>query len=314
MIALLAVSVLFAADPPPRWVGMAVTSRGAVALQRGKEKRRLGAGDYLKPGDRLQAGPGGEAVLVFFHDGHSARLKPGREVVLTTTGCSPPDAVVRVAPAKKLTKALLSRLSEIGPSDRAGVVVGRGGPPPSRRVVTPMFGSTVLTTRPSLSWQPTPGARSYRVELRTGEEGRTLLWRATTAKPALKYPARQKPLEYSADYSWRVTALLPGGKEKRVVQSEFMVITEADVEEVAQVKALTRGDDPAGWLLAAVLYEQHGAYNEALPLYERLARQAPAEVNFHKALAVYYELAGRADLARKARERAEKLGAVFPKK
>ena len=63
--------------------------------------------------------------------------------------------------------------------------------------------------------------------------------------------------------------------------------------------------DPAKQVTA--LYEAHGAYDEALRQYERLAKARPQEPAFQQALANYYERAGRPDLAKAARERAKEL-------
>jgi tetratricopeptide (TPR) repeat protein len=94
----------------------------------------------------------------------------------------------------------------------------------------------------------------------------------------------------------------------------LLVATEGEAKELAELKKLVDSKDATDWLLAAVEYEAHGVYTESLPLYEKLSKALPKEGNYHKALANYYERAGRKDEAEKEREAAKKLGVVFPEK
>jgi tetratricopeptide (TPR) repeat protein len=73
------------------------------------------------------------------------------------------------------------------------------------------------------------------------------------------------------------------------------------------VEPLARSAAPADLLVAALSYEAHGVYNEALRLYERLAELVPSEGNFQRALASYYERAGLLEQAKAAAAKAKKL-------
>ena len=94
-----------------------------------------------------------------------------------------------------------------------------------------------------------------------------------------------------------------------IVESKFLVLTKYEITLLSNLKPLLENKAPADLLLAAVSYEAHGVYDEALRLYERLAEMSHNEANFQVALASYYDRAGRKDLAEKARERAKKQGA-----
>jgi hypothetical protein len=293
-----------AADPAPP-VAMVLTTKGDVSLAGGQDKpRRLGAADLLRPGDRLEAAEGGEAVLLFLADGHREHLKPGGKASVEAKGCTPAEAV-ETLPAGKLAPVQTESLRDLSGSSRGAVGILRGDPPPEPQVVTPIFGAVVLTDRPALSWLPAEGAEGYRVELLSGD-GQRVLWRMTTKEPRLPYP--DKPaLGQGAKYLWRVSALLGEDKTKAVVDSKFQVATKGEIEALAPLADLPAKADDAALLLAAVTYEAHGVYDKALGLYEELARRAPEAANFQEALANYYERAGRADKAKAAREKAAEL-------
>jgi tetratricopeptide (TPR) repeat protein len=174
-----------------------------------------------------------------------------------------------------------------------------------------MHGSWVLTDHPTLAWPVVPKAASYRVEMLTGAEGREerLLWKAVTQETRLPYPEEEKVLKCGLKYRWRVIAQFSEDKEESIVSSKFFVLSEDQITDLARLKWLVAGDNPDDWLLAAVVYESYGAYNKALPLYEKLVKQWPEARNLHLALASYYEKAGRKDKAKEEREQAKKLGA-----
>jgi tetratricopeptide (TPR) repeat protein len=186
--------------------------------------------------------------------------------------------------------------------------------PPRPQVVTPMYGARVLTDHPTLAWPPRAGAAGYRVELLSGAEGREerVLWRAESKEPRLPYPEEEKVLTPGLKYRWRVAALLGEGKEERLLESKFFVASGEPAADLERARRLASGDDPGDWLLAAAVYEARGVHDKALPLYERLAARWPEAPNFQRALAAYYDRAGRPDRAKEARGRAAKLEATAP--
>ena len=305
-------ALLAAEGEPPPAVAMVVSTKGNVTLEReGGTARRLGAMYMLRPGDRLRPGDGVEVVMMFLDDGHRERLKGGVRVEVGEKGCMPAEAIERVV-AVKVPAANLAALRELARSGRGAVGTPRGDKPSVPEAVTPLVGAAILTERPELRWPAVAGAQGYRVEvlLHDGGVGR-VLWRAETKEPRLPYPEKQKPLGGGLGYRWRVTALLGEDEERPAVRGgRFFVLSAEDVAELAAVKPLAASKDPADVLLAAAAYEAYGAHGEVLAAFERLAALAPEEGNYQAALANSYEHAGRKDDAARARERAQKLGAV----
>jgi hypothetical protein len=309
MLTFLLPSVLcLLADKPAPPVALVLTVSGAITLeQKGVKPCRLGAGDLLRPGDRLAAGPDAEALLVFWDEERYERLKPKARATVGAKGCKPVEAVERVE-GKKLPPAQVESLRELGRSGRRAGADLRGRPPATPQRVTPLYGATVLTDRPAFTWRPAEKVDSYRVELWSGD-GRRRLWRATTTAARLDYPPKEAALKPGLGYQWRVMARRGEDEDPDpVVDSKFSTATKTEAADLAAVKELAAGDNHADLLLAAVMYEEHGVYGEALAVYEKLAAKRPEEANFQLALGNYYERGGRSEEAAAARAKAKKLG------
>lgn len=299
---LLAASLCYPAqDAEP--VAMVLEVKGKATFERDKDApRRAGAMTLLRPGDRLA----GDVVIVFLNDGHRERLKA--KATVETKGCTPADAVERVD-GPKLPPANLETLRELARSSRGAVGVVRGETPPDPKIVTPLYGATIETDRPTLTW-PDAKADAYLVQFYSGSQGKDqrLLWRATVKETKVEYPKKEKPLEFGRKYQWKVIPLKgEDASAEPIVDSKFLTLTKIEIDMLSHVKPLAISKQPADWLVAAVSYEAHGVYGEALRLYEKLAEHSPQEPNYQSALASYYERAGRKDLAAKAREKAKSL-------
>lgn len=293
-------------------VAMVLTTTGAVTWRRGPdEPRPLQVMQLLRAQDRLQAAAAAEATLFFLSNGHRERLKPGAEATVGEQGCAPAKAVEALPRQPKLSAPQLASLRDLTRSGRAGVGVLRGDKPPTAQVVRPMFGATVVTTRPALSWPPAAEAERYQVQLLSGD-AREILWHVNTTEPRLSFPEQAAALRPLATYRWKVYAYRGEGQWQKWVDSKFAVATEEEATAVAQLQPLAAGTDPGNLLLAAAVCEAHGIYDEALRLYERLAELLPAAAQVHATLANYYERAGRTEQARAARSRAALLGAQVP--
>jgi hypothetical protein len=314
LFALLGSALLLLSAPEPQApAAMVLATQGTVNIEHdGRPARRLGVMDLLRPGDQLTSADDGHATLVFLSDGHRERLRASARATVGEKECTPASAVERLDASHDLTGAHLASLRELARSARAGVGVLRGEPPPTPQAVTPMYGTTVISTRPTLSWPAAAGADSYTVELLRGD-GRRLVWRETTRENRLPYPEQKPALHHAAKYLWRVTAHHDDDSGRRIVNSKFLVATQAEADDLARLRPLESSSNPADVLVAAVGYEAHGVYDEALKLYEKLAKQSPDAAAFQSVLANYYERAGLPDWAKAARERAEKLeGATKP--
>jgi hypothetical protein len=287
---------------------MALSVQGSVTVERGTDKaRQLLPMDLLRTDDRLSAAADAEAMLVFLKDGTLEKLKPRVRATIGASRCTPAEAVERQQ-NRKLSSAQLTSLHQLARSSRAGVAVFRGEEPAPAQVPSPMDGATALSNRPRLSWSAVARAESYLVELR-GEKER-LLWKATTKEPRCDYPADQEALAWNGEYSWRVAARFGDGKQKWIVEAAFLVAAREEAQELAALKPLRESKAPHDWLVAASTYDAHKVYDEALPLYERLAEQYPREAGFQVILADFHERTGRLDRAKAASERARALGAT----
>ena len=310
MYASLLVAAVFVPGQTVEHAAMVLATKGAVALVRDKyAPRRLGAMTLLRPGDRVRIPDNGEVTIVFLHDGHRERLKA--DVTVEAKSCQPAAAVERLKGAD-LPPANLESLRGLANSSRGAVGVLRGSPPARPQVVTPLFGATIPTDRPSLTW-PDAKADAYLVQLYNGAEGKDqrLLWKTIVKENRLAYPEQHKPLEFGRRYQWRVIPLKgEDASADPIVASKFLVLTKTEIDLMSNLKPLLASKNQGDLLLAAVSHEAHGVYDEALRLYERLAHAAPEEANFQVALANYYERAGRKDLAQKARDKAKQLGAL----
>jgi hypothetical protein len=293
-------------------VAMVLTTKGEVTLERDESKpRRLRRTELLRPGDRLGAAADAGAVLIFLEEGHYERLKPKARATVGDKGCTPAEAVEPIE-GKKLPPAQLESLRDLARSSRGAVAVLRGRPPATPQAVTPLYDATVLTTRPTLTWQPGEKVESYQVQVWSGD-GQRRIWRATTTAERLEYPPKEPALKPGTKYLWRVTAR--GAKDEdlgQLVDSKFSTAGKEEVEELAALKPLAASADEADLLLAALTYQAYGVYGEALALYEKLAAKQPDEPSFQLALASYYGRAGRTKEAAAAREMAKKLGAKLP--
>ncbi len=300
-------------------VVMVLAVKGEVLVQAGAgTKRPVKVMDLLAEGEKLSVPASGEAVLLVVGDKHRERVKPGSAVTLGAAGCMPAAAVERLAavtPNSEVDYQNVARLS--GSGRAAGAAVRDPQLPKTPPVVTPMFGAAVLSDRPTLTWEAVEGATGYTVRLLPGQletlTGKERpVWTMPSKGTRLSYPEKEKPLTRGRVYVWIVTAEKDGAA-KTAWQSQLFVVTKSQSAELEKLQPLVEGKDPAGWLLAALTYQEHTVYDEALAQFERLAKQTPKEVQFQAALADYYERAGRSKQAAEALERAKALGFVVPK-
>jgi hypothetical protein len=194
----------------------------------------------------------------------------------------------------------------------AGVQVRDPGLPEQAPAVAPMYGSVVRSQRPTLSWKAPQGAASYRVELLSSAKER--IWMVDSKTAELPFPKEQKALEKGHTYHWTVTAILKDGTKKPVATRKFLTASADDEEDLKPIQALVRGDDPADLFLAASVYQWLRMYDDALQVYQRLAKRFPDEPFWHAALADYYEPGGRAHDAQEELAKAVRLGYTPPRR
>jgi hypothetical protein len=303
---LLCTLLWMAAAEPALPVAMVLDVAGKATLQRSDGPAQvLQTMDLLRPGDRLKVADGA-VRLVLLNDGHGERLPAKAEVTVGDQGCQPAEAVERLP--RKLSAAQLKRLRGLAQSNRAGVGVLRSPESDAVPAVTPLFGSMVVSERPTLTWPAVSGATGYEVRLVSGQgKEERLEWKATTTESRLRYPDGQPPLPAGVVRYWEVRAQLPGGKEQVAVRSKFNLATETERASLRKLERLVDSSDAADWLLAAASYEAYFAYDEALRLYEKLAQRHPEAAHVHTALASYYARAGQKEKSEASRQRAKQL-------
>ncbi len=297
-----------AADSEAPAVAMVLHVEGDVFVQHAQEPaRHATVMRMLYAADRLRASADGRVTLVFLGDDHLERVKPNAEATVGKTGCAPADSVEKLRSPGADKPALRTGVRTLQGRRGATAVFRSGDLPKTAPAVTPMFGTTVLSDRPSLTWQAADKATGYRVQLTRAGSYR-VLWIVQAAQPHLTYPADQEPLTRGRTYLWRVTAIREEAPEEQVIDSKFSVSTEAEAKEVSDLAAFAKSSDPADIALAALAYQAYGLYGEAMILYERLAGIAPASPELLMTLGAYYDRAGRPADATRAWDRARELG------
>ena len=244
----------------------------------------------------------GGVTLLFFETGAKERVKAGATVTIGPGGCEPREAVERLPSVSRSVAATLRDLrspsgQEFASTSLRGTREPNGSAPPA---VTPIDASTVVSDRPRLSWKARLVAKTYRVQMRVGGSQR-LLWTAATNESSLTYPSGQPPLRRGRVYVWEVS----DQDGRSVVSGRFTVATAPEASKLAAFEPLARSDDPADLLAAAVVLLAHGVDDQALIVYERLAKLAPSHPQHGEMLADLYRRAGRPEDAQKAAEAAK---------
>jgi hypothetical protein len=223
-------------------------------------------------------------------------------VKIAKTGGTPASAVKRER--SKLSANQLDGLRTMADSARAGVsrVRDLGEPPlPS----SPINGATVRSDRPTFRWTADQEVDGYTVQLFRGDSDRKekLLWAEHSAKEQLEFPKGQQRLERGESYTWNALA-----REKRVVaQGTFTVATKEQADDFGPIETLSRSRDKSDQLLAAMLFEAAQCYDDSHRMFERLAKEMPAEPWVILATARHLARAGRAEEATAREGQARKL-------
>jgi hypothetical protein len=153
---------------------------------------------------------------------------------------------------------------------RRGVLLGDGSESKSFDLVSPL-GTVVLEDRPTLQWQPLPGAKQYVVSLFDEE------FRPVVESPALRETQWQppNPLSRGRVFIWQVTAATDGDPVRSPVppapEARFQIAPAETAEGIAQL----RREEPENHLALAAVSAQAGALDEAAAEVEKLAVTQP---------------------------------------
>ena len=302
--------ILLGPTDKPLPVALVLSVEGNVterALECAPEALRRGA--LVRPGSHLTSTSTGSALLYFVGDGHTERILPSSKVIVWAEGGKPHEAVERMVAARRLSKPNLSRLREFVQSSQPAIGEFRGGSLAElHSAVTPIFGATILDTRPSFTWPKRADAGSYRFSVfNILPDKDELLWTVSVSEAHLNYPRNKEALGFGEAFRWR--AIVSKGPSIGVVAAEgkFFTITKRQLKGIAELRELAQSKDTGDLVLAATSYEANGLYGEALATYERLAKTLPNEPTFEHALEFYYLLAGQPEKSKTAKKRAEQL-------
>jgi hypothetical protein len=304
-MALLIVLLLALPDEKPTKapiVAMVLQAGPGATLQRGKAAAApLRDMDLLCDGDMVKAGK--EPVrLVFLEGGQCERLLTGRKATVGKVGCAPKEAVEKL---KARPAAAGEKLYRYLSGERAGVAALTG----RRPACWPIHRSVSVKLRPTFRWAGIDNAVKYEVEVYTGTKAKAVvLCKETTTRTEFPYPTGKEALQRGKTYHWTVKAIKRNGKTEIVVERTDFTIASKELEkELAELTPLLKSKDHDDWLLAAQVFESEACFGKALPLYDKLARERPRQVNLLRTLRDLYYHYDR-DRALELNKRLKELG------
>ncbi len=252
--------------------------------------------------------PANSFAVVSFRNGNCERISDVAKATIKESGVEPASAAKPVKLPTKAKKFVGDSLAELE-KNAGGVTVTRSAGPvkPPSIAVSPILGSTVLTTTPTFSWPATKDAKNYELVLK-GARGEKRLWSLDTKETQVNYAGAEK-LREDKEYRWEVFVTL-----ESLWNGSFRIGTTEVREAAADLVELANDSEPPLVALAAIRLEELGLFAESIRQYERLVKLAPRRAEFPAALAELYDKAGRAADATKARELATQLGYSFTKK
>lgn len=299
MIPWVLVTALLAADPAP--TAMVLEVQGEITAQRAGKELFLDDGDLLRLGDQITL-PAGATLKAYFRPSGPVVSLQGPAQALVAAGKLETAAQVAVRDPKLPSRAAEGLVVANGNSSLVGGLTLRGVQHPR---VHPVVGMVVLQATPTFRWPAAEGKARYRLELLTGAEGNPV-WREETSSNVLTYPKQRKPLTRGKGYRWRVFTLDADGSMKPLVEEvPFKVLATDLAETLPEIQKLAASGDPTDWRLAAEVYRSWAVHDEAVALYEKLAKKQPKSARLWNLLAGYYTQAGHLDQAKIAREHAQ---------
>ena len=257
--------------------------------------------------------PANASAVVSFRNGNCERISDAAKATIKESGVEPASAAKPIKVSAKAKKLIGDSLAELEKS-AGGVTVTRSTGPvrPPALAISPILGSTFLSTMPTFSWPATKGATNYELVLK-GARVEKRLWAIDTTDISVNYTGTEK-LREDKEYRWEVLVTLETGKVELLCNGSFRIGTAETRESAADLVDLAEDSEPPLVALAAIRLEELGLFAESIRQYERLVKLAPRRAEFPAALAELYDKAGRTADATKARELAIQLGYTFAKK
>lgn len=252
----------------------------------------------LYANDEIKVADSSAATVVFFGDGHRERLSARTLGSILPTGCQIKQGSKRTvgAVAGQHDAGVLKEAYRQLQTGHVGGAVLRGIRSATSPTARTLSETRTLAERPTFQWTPVRNADRYVVVLLDGDAIR--LWQAETPRSELPYPETESALQAGQSYLWKVTALA-GNKKIGSSYATFEVLSAEEAARVQEARAeyetLAKGDpqDVTPSLLLAASYQTHRLFDDAISVYEDLARRRPKDPNIRKALAHLYLGVGR---------------------
>ena len=275
-------------------VALVVATSGRVEVSRASSKsvERGTIGLALLRGDKVQAGAGGAATLLF-SDGNLLELS---EKSAITIGAHP-----RVARSREPNPVMADVFKSVsggvvGGSRETGLVALAPArrPPGRKEIILAPRQTEILDERPAFRWRRVRGADRYRVVV-SGEAGE--LWQRETGDTSFAYPADAAPLARETELLWTLHASNDSGPlEDEEASFRIKPTKEADAVRIRLDQIEKEAGGAAPYLAGAYLAGQ-GLLLDAIDRLESLRRSRPAEPGVHEALGQLYRAVGLMDLA-----------------
>jgi len=276
-------------------VGMIVEIRGDVALQAKGAKTWTKATmmKALAQGDRLRTKAKAKATVVFFANGRREQLQPDCQITIEKATCK----VITGPKTKELPKVAPTaarRLSgtKLG-SGRSGSVLIRGGPPAVE--LRTLFDTATLDAQPVFRWHASGGFEEFKVLVH--DESDQLVWSGNAKESSLRYPEDAPSLSPGKQYFWELEARRPPRRPKIVYGMFTILDPKVSAEVRAQAAKLRPKEgsppDASSLVLLTGLYAEHGLWDDAIRLYEQLAREFPKDTEIRKRLTTLLKNQGR---------------------
>ncbi|MBI4478512.1 MAG: hypothetical protein HY651_00655 [Acidobacteria bacterium] len=262
--------ILKAAEP----VGLLSMVTGDVQIVRAGESTPVAArtADLIGAGDRVLAGTGAEATFLFCPESRAAKMTSQSEVQFDAAALAVKKgrlAEERKVPTCRLPASLvLAAASKM----KSGNLRLRG----SSMVLRSPANTLVTTLTPRFRWDAVENAAGYEIKLQDREE--RILWNAKVSGTEVSYPAAASALAWGQKYRWRVTAQ-NGGEALDEAGSSFQVMPSDQADKVRAAAAELENQrtanptDNGPLFLLAFLYEDSGMLDEAVRVYDELARR-----------------------------------------
>jgi len=262
--------ILKAAEP----VGLLSMVTGEVQIVRAGESAPVAArtADLIGAGDRVLTGTGAEATFLFCPESRAAKMTAQSEVQFDAAAIAVKKgrlAEERKVPTCRLPASLvLAAASKM----KSGNLRLRG----SGMVLRSPANTLVTTLTPGFRWDAVENAAGYEIKLQDREE--RILWNAKVSGTEVSYPATASALAWGQKYRWRVTAQ-SGAEALDEAGSSFQVMPSDQAEKVRAAAAelekqrTANPTDNGPLFLLAFLYEDSGMLDEAVRVYDDLARR-----------------------------------------